>query len=96
MSRFTIQHGEHEYAYGWDHVLGFFFDKTKEVKGKEINEFDVSEFINFIPHPAFPVQRPGRSVKLKQIVEIIEYEIEENGLQFPDHHLENIKNGTII
>lgn len=96
MSKFTIQHGEWDYSYGWDHALGFFFDKWKETKDEDIYEFDVSEFVNFIPHPAFPVSRSGISVKLSQIVEIIEYEIQENDLQFPEYHLEHIKNGTIF
>ncbi len=81
MSRHTQFHNGYYYAYGKDHVLGWFFEKYKETPERTIQIFDISEFVAFIPHPDVKATKNGLHVSKKVIAETIMWEIENN--QFP-------------
>lgn len=95
MSRFTIRHNKYTYAYGEDHVLGLFFEKTFFKRNEEKTVFDISEFVNFVPHPKFPQMIPNLSTKREDIIKAIEWEIENEGLPFNLEHLELIKKDAL-
>lgn len=88
MSRINISHNGFLYVYGEDHHVGLFFEKYN---GADDTIFDISEMVNFVDHPNFPKGR-GRHIKREEIIEMMEWEIENNELPLNHVHLELIKN----